>query len=174
MSNISATVILFLCFAVGSESWATSVNEPRVGFTSYGPVRIGMSRHALEKALGTELKSDPPDADSESCEYVAPVKGHAGVGFMLLNQRLARIDVRSPNIKTLSGAHVGNSQKTVMAIYPGRVAVSPHFYTAPDGSYLTMLSPNRRNGIRFETDHGKVTAYYAGTAQAIQYVEGCQ
>jgi hypothetical protein len=33
--------------------------------------------------------------------------------------------------------------------------------------------PDRRSGIRFATDHGKVTNFYAGTAQAIQYIEGC-
>jgi hypothetical protein len=28
-------------------------------------------------------------------------------------------------------------------------------------------------GIRFETEKGKITLFYAGTKTAIQYVEGC-
>jgi hypothetical protein len=29
-------------------------------------------------------------------------------------------------------------------------------------------------GVRFETDKGKITTYYAGKYDAIQYVEGCE
>ena len=28
-------------------------------------------------------------------------------------------------------------------------------------------------GMRFETEDGKVTRFYAGTAEPIEYVEGC-
>jgi hypothetical protein len=166
--------ILFLTPALAISVEAAPANGPRVTFTSLGPARIGMSRQNLERALGTRLKSEDPDADSEGCEYVAPERGYEGIGFMLINQRLARIDVSDPNVNTLSGVHVGSTQESVLALYPGRVVVSPHAYTAPDGSYLTMLSPDKRHGLRFETDHGKVTVYYAGTAEAIQYIEGCQ
>jgi len=42
------------------------------------------------------------------------------------------------------------------------------------GHYLTVRSADGRYGIRFETDKGKIIEYYAGTYEAIQYVEGCQ
>jgi len=29
-------------------------------------------------------------------------------------------------------------------------------------------------GIRFETDAGKITTFYAGSYEAIRYVEGCE
>ncbi len=133
-----------------------------------------MDRQALERALGSKLKGGEPDEESEACEYVAPEQGYDGIGFMLVNQHLARIDVSNPNVTTLSGAHIGSTQESVLALYPGRVEISPHAYTAPDGSYLTLFSRDRLHGIRFETDHGKVTRYYTGTAEAIQYIEGCQ
>jgi hypothetical protein len=132
-----------------------------------------MSRQQLERALGARLKSGNPDADSDSCEYTTPEVGDAGVSYMLINRHLARIDISEPNIFTLSGAHVGSSKDSVLGLYGGRVVVSPHAYTAPEGEYLTMLSPDSKNGIRFETDQGKVTVYYLGTAEAIQYIEGC-
>ena len=174
MSKTAAALFLFICTVIGSMAIAGPAELRRVSFTSYGAARIGMTRHALEEALGEKLKSENPDADSESCEYVAPSGGYEGLSFMLINQRLARIDVTSPRVMTLAGARVGASQRAVMALYPGRVEVSPHAYTAPDGSYLTVYSSDRRHGIRFETDHGKITVFYAGTAEAIQYIEGCQ
>jgi hypothetical protein len=173
MLNIPAVQVLILAVAATTAT-AAPTNDPKVTFNSYGPVLIGMDRQALERALGSKLKREEPDADSEACEYVAPERGYDGIGFMLVNQHLARIDVSNPNVATLSGAHIGSTQASVLAMYSGRIEVSPHAYTAPDGSYLTLFSKDKLRGIRFETDHGKVTRYYSGTAEAIQYIEGCQ
>jgi hypothetical protein len=173
MLNIPAVQVLILAIAATTAA-AAPADDPKITFNSYGPVLIGMDRQALERALGSKLKGEEPDADSEACEYVAPERGYEDIDFMLVNQHLARIDVSNPNVATLSGAHVGSTQESVLAMYPGRIEVSPHAYTAPGGSYLTLFSRDRSHGIRFETDHGKVTRYYSGAAEAIQYIEGCQ
>jgi hypothetical protein len=173
MFKTIAALCLVFC-TTAATALATPADGLRITFTSYGPARIGMTRQTLESALGTKLKGDGADADSEACEYIAPSQGYEGIGFMLIEQRLARIDVSSAKVRTLSGAGLGSSQGSVLALYPGRVSVTPHFYTAPDGAYLTLLSSDKMHGIRFETDRGKVVRYYAGTAEAIQLVEGCQ
>jgi len=51
--------------------------------------------------------------------------------------------------------------------------VEPHKYI-DDGHYLTIRSADRKYGIRFETEKGKITGFYAGLYSAIQYVEGCE
>jgi len=38
---------------------------------------------------------------------------------------------------------------------------------------LTLRSADQRYGMRFETEAGKVTTFYAGKYEAEQYVEGC-
>lgn len=165
--------ILTLIIATTSAA-AVSAGDPKISFRSYGPALIGMDRPTLERALGSKLKSEEPDTDSQACEYVFPEQGYDGIGFMLIDQRLARIDVSAAGVSTLSGAHVGSTQESILALYPGRIVLSPHAYAASDGSYLTLLSQDKLYGIRFETDRGIVTQYYAGTAEAIQYIEGCQ
>lgn len=157
--------------AVVSAAMATAAESPRVTFQSLGPARIGMSKKALAEAIGSELKSDSVVDDGE-CEYAVATRGYRGVSFMFLKDRLARIDVSEPTVATLSGAHVGSTKASVLALYRGRIEVSPHTYV-DEGSYLTMFSADKRYGIRFETDGDKVTSYYAGTAEAVQYVEGC-
>jgi hypothetical protein len=144
----------------------------RVSFTSYGPARIGMTIPALEKALGTSITNSSGDSKDE-CRYVSPAKGFDGVAFMLINSRVARIDIDSASIRSLSGARVGDSKKLILAMYQGRVTISPHAYADPDDSYLTILSNDKKYGLRFEVEDGKVTQFYAGNAQEIQYVEGC-
>ena len=171
MFKIPATLV-FTLLAASAAADSSGAEERRITFTSYGAARIGMARAELEQVLGP-VTDDYPGAGTEGCEYVTANHGYKGVSFMLVDQRLARIDVTNPEVMTLSGAHVGSSQATVMSLYPGRIRVTPHAYIAPDGSYLTLLSQDRKNGIRFETDHGKVTMYYAGTAAAIEYIEGC-
>jgi len=39
---------------------------------------------------------------------------------------------------------------------------------------ILTLANDRRYGIRFETDTGKILMFYVGTYEAIQYVEGCE
>lgn len=159
-----AGVLVFSAFA----------GQSRVSFTSYGPARIGMTKGELERALGVPVKAIDFEDGATTCRYIAPAQGHDGITFMLLDDRLARIDVDTQGVNTLSGAHIDSLQSDVMELYRDRITVTPHYYTAPDGSYLTVLSSDKRHGVRFETDHGKVVRYYAGTAEAIQYVEGCQ
>lgn len=71
---------------------------------------------------------------------------------------------------TSEGVQVGDSEEHVKQVYGSGLKVEPHHYT--DGHYLTLRSGNY--GIRFETEKRKVSTFYAGTFEAIQYVEGCQ
>jgi hypothetical protein len=93
---------------------------------------------------------------------------------MLLDGRVARIDVTRRGIETLSGAAVGDLVAKVRGIYGGRLRASSHDFGAGEGmQYLTLFSHDRRYGIRFETDGERVTEYYVGTGEAVQFIEGC-
>ena len=142
----------------------------RVGFTSYGAVRIGMTREALAAALGGPLQED--DMREEGCSYVSE-RGSPGVACMLLDGRLARIDVfGSSRVRAFAGGGIGTSKAELQTLYRA-IKVEPHFYD-DTGFYLTSLSKDGRYGIRFEIEDGRVSSYYAGLAEAIQYVEGCE
>jgi hypothetical protein len=58
-------------------------------------------------------------------------------------------------------------------IYGSKMEVKEHQYI-DTGHYLTVRSADGRYGVRFETDKGRITEFYAGTYEAIQYVEGCE
>jgi len=165
--------IPLFCLLVFS-SIAFAADSRQLTFDSFGAARIGMSREQLAEALGGKLEDAMPgDDDSEQCGYVTSARVPKGVSFMLIDQHLARIDIISPQILAASGIRIGSTQADVLAAYPGRVQVSPHAYTSPEGTYLTIHSLDGHLGIRFETDQGRVVNFYAGTAQAIEYIEGC-
>lgn len=156
---------VLLCFPAHAAS-------PKLSMTGFGAVHIGASVTELGRALSKQI-APAADAYEASCRYVWPDNADAGISFMLLDGRLARIDVDSPGIYTLSGAAVGDTQASVIARYGPGLSVGPHAYEGPTGKYLTLYSKDKTYGVRFETDGLRVTRYYVGTAEAIQYIEGC-
>jgi hypothetical protein len=159
--------ILFATFVV-----STAAQVWVVGFDSTGPVKIGMSLAELNTALHEKFLM-PQDKEEQECFYVEQPK-HPGVAFMIEEGHVTRVDVNRPGISTAEGIKVGDSEARAMRVYGNKLKIEPHYYTAPEGHYLTVLSDNQRYGIRFETDEGKIVSFYAGQRRAIAYVEGCQ
>jgi hypothetical protein len=162
-----ALAVLIIASAVGAaddDSWVIRDN-------GIGPVKIGMSLSELNTVL-REKFSMPENKDDQSCFYVDSAK-HAGIGFMILDGRLARIDVGRPGVHTAKGIQVGDSEVLALKVYGPKLIIEPHFYTSPEGHYLTIRSSDSRYGIRFETYKGKIDMFYVGTSAAINLVEGC-
>ena len=151
---------------------AAQASDFRATMAGIGPIRIGMSESALERALGTRLP-ETQDAEEDACRQVEAGSRWPGTSVMLLNGRVARIDVSERGLLTLSGAAVGDTQSSVLRLYGRRISVSTHEAGVDDSKFLTMFSSDHRLGIRFETDGERVTQYYVGTARAVQFPEGC-
>ena len=146
--------------------------NPRASMGGIGPIRIGMDAWQLEKAIDRRLP-DTQDASEDSCRYIEAGAKWPGTAVMLLDGRVARVDVTTRGIPTLSGALVGDLESKVLDIYGNRLRISDSDFGAGDSKYLTMFSSDRSLGIRFETDGERVTEYYVGTGQAVQFIEGC-
>ena len=168
---LPSTKILFVCLTAASSNVVVA-QSPFVRPDGFGPVQIGMSLSTLNKALHTSY-SRPSDPEEHACFYV-DVPKQAGVALMILNGRVARVDVNDDkSIVTAEGIHVGDSEKRALQALGKRLKVTPHAYV-PGGHYLTMFSIDRKYGIRFESEDGAITRYYAGTAEAISFIEGCE
>jgi hypothetical protein len=168
MRYFRLATILLLCSCLLSTSLAADtwvIREDGVG-----PVKIGMTLAQLQAVLRTHLKEDD-SSGSDNCYYLT-APGHDHVGFMIIDGRLARIDVNAPNVATTTGLKVGDTEARVDKIYGARMKVTAHQYV-DGGHYLTVRSTDGHYGVRFETDGTRITGYYAGTYEAIQYVEGC-
>ena len=108
---------------------------------------------------------------SDGCTFVKPQHGPDGIIFMLIDGKIARVDVENKFTATAEGARVGDSESRIKRLYPGRVRITAHAYI--EGHYLTVIAPDRKHGFVFETDGRRVTQYRAGSRVAIRYVEGC-
>jgi len=136
-----------------------------------GPVKIGMSLPELNTVLHEKF-SMPDDKEDQGCFNVEP-KRHPHISFMIVDGRLARVDVYGPGVPTVAGIQVGDSETRALEVYGSAMKVEPSAYTGPEDHYLTVRSSNGRYGVRFETEKGKIETFYAGRFETIQYVEGC-
>jgi hypothetical protein len=150
---------------------AALADDWHITTAGYGPAKIGMSVAEASAALGTKLVSEGP-VDEPKCHYMRPEPAVEGLWFMISDDRVVRVEVTTPGIKTKSGLGVGDSEARVKELLPS-AKVTPHKYVAPDGSYLTVWSADRKFAVRFETLQGKVTSFYAGRVPEVEYVEGC-
>ncbi|MGO4549536.1 hypothetical protein AB4059_00310 [Lysobacter sp. 2RAF19] len=167
MSSTLLPLLTLMAFVLSANA-----AEQRIGSSGYGPARIGMTRASLQEAMGARLVDQIPGAESDGCTYVLPEGTSQGVAYMIIDGRLARIDVDTQTVATISGAHVGTTESELRALYPG-IETSPHFYNGPDWHYMVLTSPDGRLAIRFETDGARVVRWYAGKREAIEYVDGC-
>jgi len=163
--------ILLAC-AVAVPFNAALAQSSVVRFDGIGAVRVGMSLPELNKALHAS-NSRPSDPEERSCYYI-DLPNQKAVGVMMLNGRVARVDVDNSVTATMDGVHNGDSEARAIKVYGKRLKIEPHAYSPESGHFLTLLSPDRKFGIRFETEDGKITRYYAGTVNAIAFIEGCQ
>jgi hypothetical protein len=162
MRSLLVTLLLVTTSFAG-DAWV--IREDGVG-----PVKVGMTLAQLSAALHQELAAD--ERDEHGCFYIN-ARWHDNVSFMIIDGHVARVEVAGPGVKTSTGIQVGDSEAQVRNVYGPKVKVIAHQYI-DTGHYLTVRSADGRYGVRFETDKGKVTLFYAGKYDAIQYVEGCE
>jgi hypothetical protein len=150
--------------------------EAPIAIDGIGPIKIGMTHKQAEEASGEPIVlAGEPSSDPESCRYGMLQDGPKGLSFMMIGDRIARIDIAGNTaLKTGAGAHVGSTEDAVKALYGARLSVSPHKYE-PDGHTLTVEDSNagRQYQYVFETDGKIVTSFRAGRLPEVAFVEKC-
>ena len=145
----------------------------RVSTAGLGPVKVGMTKGQAERAGGTRLIWS--GRAIRGCRYLRPLDRSIRASFMVVNRRIARVDVASRGIRTVSGFRVGDDEQAIREHFGHRLHVSRHEYL-PRGRYLEVIPRERRERNRrviFETDGERVTYIRAGRLPEVRYVEGC-
>lgn len=140
-----------------------------------GPVRVGMTVPEAEAAAGMKLPGEPDPAISPDCYFVEPESGIPGVGFMVNEGRIGRVDVyASGTVTTQSGARIGMTEQEIIALFSDRIEES--FEYRVDGKALVFVpvdEVDRDFRVVFEVDGGFVTGMRGGILPAVQLNEGC-
>jgi hypothetical protein len=169
--------LLTLLVAIGAvaapSAGPAAAPEWHLTVEGWGPVRIGMNRADVERALNLKLEGEPLD-DEESCIEMKPAGPDRGIWFMFEGFKLTRISVGEPSsVTTPRGIGIGSSANEVRRAYGKGLKAEPHYYEDLPSEYLTYWTLTGKRGVRFETNSKRqVQTIHAGT-DSIQYVEGC-
>jgi hypothetical protein len=173
LASLATTITLGVAFIFPAIAISPRLETAVVDLRGIGAVRVGMSVRQAERVIGQKIKVVSDDRPGNTCAY-ASIPNQSGMDFMVIDRKIARIDIRNPKVKTVSGAKVGDSEQRIARLYGSRLKVSPHKYTK--GHYLTVVPQDaidRNYRLIYETDGKKVITYRVGKLPEVEYVEGC-
>jgi hypothetical protein len=152
----------------------------------FGPLRIGMTRAEVVKALGED---DDPEAvggpDPASCDEFRPARAPRDMLVMIEEGRLTRISlIDGAKVKTDRGLGLGATAAAVRAVYGSAVQAEPHKYEEAPAEYLSVWAkdppkderspaPATARGIVYEVGSEGVVQSISAGGPSILYVEGC-
>lgn len=150
-------------------------NDPAlVNFNGYGSAAFGADEAQVRAAFGKPM-TGRTEHDEAGCYYLmAEGDADQGLGFMMVDDKLARYDAWDASTAAPGDLSVGMRADDVLARFPGRVEQQPHKYDET-GRYL-IVSPDDGGPARlvFEVGgDGIVSAWRIGLPPAVHYVEGC-
>lgn len=140
----------------------------------WGEVKIGMTHDQALAALGGKAKADTATkgADWTACHMIAATEPE-GLWIMVENDKVTRITLRTPAVRTDAQLKVGDPKDRVLGTYPDLLKRDPHKYQDPPAEYLTWWATPDKSGIRYAIgEEGLVQEIHAG-GPSIRYVEGC-
>ena len=152
---------------------ARLTERSRLSTAGVDSIRIGMTEREAERAGGGELIPSAPATGR--CRYLRPVNRSIPLAFMVIRERIARVDAHKRGIATTRGIKVQDSERAVRRAYGSTLRRTPNAYD-PKGSYLEYVPrerAQRHRRIVFETDGRRVTFIRAGRLPEVRYIEGC-
>ena len=149
--------------------------DAEVRLTGVGPIQIGMTLEEATDALGLPLVPIGSNLGGD-CAYYQPDSVSQALGFMVVDNRVIRVDVwPGSSLATVSGAKIGSTKQELADFYPDQIEAEPNPYT--QGEFLTLTPQDPELAIFrlvFETDAtGKVVQYRAGQFPAVTWPDGC-
>jgi hypothetical protein len=167
---------------------APAAAEPVLTAEGFGPLRIGMTRAEVVKALGED---DDPEAvggpDPASCDEFRPARAPEGMLVMIEEGRLTRISlIDGSKVKTDRGLGLGATAAAVRAAYGPALQAERHKYEEAPAEYLSVWAKDppkdekspaparaRARGIVYEVGSKGVVQSISAGGPSILYVEGC-
>jgi hypothetical protein len=149
--------------------------ESRLGTNGIGPVHVGMTASEAQAAAGRKIIIREMFRGGTCAD--GTFRGLDGVSVMLIKGIIERVDISNPEILTLRGAAIGDTESRIRKLYPGQIETTRHPYGRRDEDhYLTFYPKDREDRdyrLIFETYNGKVRTYRGGRLPAVEAIEGC-
>jgi len=172
---------------------ATPARGEVLSWQGVGPVQLGMTVKAAERALGTKLEPRSAVYISEECYETWRADGkEPGIGSVVENGKITVIQVyqangQTPDVADTHRLGIGATEDDIRRAY-GQVKKSLGFYdrggpgeqdnTTPGTEYtpefwIEAEGPDHKRSILFVTEAGKVTSISTGFKPVVLAPEHC-
>ncbi|MBP0016399.1 MAG: GerMN domain-containing protein [Cyanobacteria bacterium SBLK] len=165
------------CLSTGDNSCLEEVQPAnKLTLTGLGGVEIGMTITEASQETGIQFVNQSSGGEEHGCFYYKAAREPQDVSYMVTEGKIARIEVNTKSITTLSGAKIGDTEERIKALYPGKIEEEGHEYI-PGGKYLLFVpedASNQNYRVVFETNEkGIVTTMRSGKIPEVGWIEGC-
>lgn len=171
---------------MGGEKITTDLANYKLTTDGLGPLRVGMSYAEFAK-LG--LRYDKPNfAQSEWCALIE-LAVPKGISLKFTKEepegyRLSTVIISQPTFRTLSDAHVGNTEAELKRLYGSRLAFEREATEwsqgnvgssgSKDDRVYSVVNQNKTGYMTFYFSKHKVGAIYTGVGTVeVEGSEGC-
>lgn len=155
--------------ASGEPAFTTASKLTTVGLDD---VFFGDTVRTIRSKVPGDWVGLPPADARPSCFTMQPAGGPEGTMFMILDGRVERIDIASPDITTRSGIGVGSSTEEIVELFEANIET-----TSVDGGEEIVFIPtdevDRDFRIIWTTDGSAVTAMRAGRLPGVLAASPC-
>ena len=128
---LTGTAVIFLICITSVSAQAKLTDRAKLAINGIGPILIGMTVDEASQSAGIRLiRSGRGALDEYQCFYVQPKGEPKGIRFMVTKGRIARVDISSKRITTISGARIGDNENRILSLYPGQIKATPHPYVS--------------------------------------------
>ena len=180
LALLIGTAVIFLILVTSVSAQAKLTERSKLAINGIGPIRVGMTVDEASQSAGIRLiRIGSGGLDEYQCSYVQPKGEPKGISFMVTKGRIARVDITSKRITTISGARIGDNENRILSLYPGQIKATPHPYVSrppENGKYLTLVpkdAADKNYRIVFETSKNRVDRFRSGKLPEVEYIEGC-
>jgi len=158
----------------------TLTDASQLELNRIGPIVVCMTLDEASAAHGKPVTIDPRTTMGPGrrwgCFHALAEGGPEGLRFMVVNERIVRIEAGQGPVATREGIRTGSPVQQVLAVYAGRVRVEPHTYTARTGGQYLIVDETTGGSsmsMLFETDGNRVAQFRSGPTNYVMAPEGC-
>ncbi|UGQ46397.1 hypothetical protein [Massilia endophytica] len=169
MMRLALGIAMQFCVAISAQA-----DKPRwlLNADGLGPVRIGMHVAEVNRVLPATITPSPVGARvTPDCDY-QNIPSYPGLSLVFIDDKVARIDVTAPGIRSINGTEVGQRERDVASRLPeGKWEKLDH---VDSGKSLLVTKPGQHHALSFQFEDQRLVRIIAGSHPVIDYAEGCE
>jgi hypothetical protein len=169
---ISVVVVVSL-WAISASGQAQLTERSKLAINGIGPIRIGMTvNEASRSAVLRLIKTLSDGRPQEHCAYFDPQGGPKGISFMVINGRIARVDISNERVTTVSGIKIGDPEAKILKLYPPQqIQVASN--RRKTITYIPRDAEDRNYRLIFSINGSRVSRFRSGRLPEVEYMDGC-